>query len=151
MTARCGLGAPSVIEVAPLVDDYVPFPTSWWLTCPALVAMVADVESAGGCSRWSRRIAVDAPLTEEVLAADLRYREARAALAGGVDPCAGLGVAGQRDPLAVKCLHARVAAHMGGPGDPIGAGVLDPLPRAEHTHACDVAGCTVARDVARAR
>ena len=34
-------------------------------------------------------------------------------------------MAGQRDPLAVKCLHARLAAHLAGIADPIGAGVAE--------------------------
>jgi hypothetical protein len=36
-------------------------------------------------------------------------------------------VAGQADPLAVKCLHARVAAALAGIADPVGEGVLKQL------------------------
>jgi predicted aconitase with swiveling domain len=57
-------------------------------------------------------------------AADAAYRTARAAEGGGTDPCPVVGVAGQSDPLAVKCLHARVAAALAGTGDPVGEGVL---------------------------
>jgi hypothetical protein len=48
-------------------------------------------------------------------------------MAGGPDPCADVGTAGQADPLAVKCLHARLAATLAGTGDPVGAAVLAEL------------------------
>lgn len=124
---RCSFGRPAVIAVGPLLNDGTPFPTAFWLTCPWLAAAVSDLESAGGCSAWAGRITEDPGFAEEVAAADARYRSARAALSGGADPCAPVGVAGQVDPLAVKCLHARVAAQLAAVEDPVGAGVLAAL------------------------
>jgi hypothetical protein len=124
VAARCSFGRPSVIAVGPVLDDGTPFPTSWWLTCPWLASAVSDLESAGGCAAWAERVAADPALAGQVLAADQRYRSERAERCAGTDPCAGVGVAGQADPLAVKCLHARVAACSGGIADPVGAGVL---------------------------
>jgi hypothetical protein len=116
-----------VIEVGPLLDDGTPFPTTWWLACPWLAAAVSDLESAGACATWAARIATEPELAERVLSSDARYRSARGIRFEGPDPCAEVGIAGQADPLAVKCLHARVAAEVGGVGDPIGAGVLAAL------------------------
>jgi hypothetical protein len=127
VAARCSFGHPTVIAVGPMLDDGTPFPTTLWLSCPWLTAAVSDLESAGAGTMWAARIADDPALAEQVAAADERYRSARAASCVGTDPCAGVGVAGQTDPLAVKCLHARAAAEAGGLGDPVGAGVLAAL------------------------
>jgi hypothetical protein len=127
VSLRCSYARPAVIAVEPLLDDGTPFPTTWWLTCPCLAEAVSDLESAGACATWAARIATEPELAERVLSSDARYRSGRAALAAAGDPCAGVGVAGQADPLAVKCLHARLAAEVGGPGDPIGAEVLASL------------------------
>jgi hypothetical protein len=124
---RCEAGHPLLILVAPRLDDGSPFPTTFWLTCPRLVAAVAALESAGANARWTARISTDAALASALLAADAAYRAAREAEGGGDDPCAQVGVAGQAERLAVKCLHARVAAALGGVPDPIGAAVVSDL------------------------
>lgn len=72
-------------------------------------------------------MAADPDLAERMRRADDRYRALRSALGFGDDPCAGVGVAGQADPLVVKCLHARIAAFLGGTGDPVGERVLADL------------------------
>jgi len=72
-------------------------------------------------------------------AADAEYRQRRAACAGGDDPCAAVGIAGQRDPLATKCLHAHVAAAAAGIDDPVGAALLDEGPRECPDDRCDAA------------
>lgn len=129
VAARCPSGAPIVIAVAPTLEDGSPFPTTFWLTCPRLTAAVSDAESAGEGTRYADALASDTGLAEAVAAADTAYRAARASEAGGVDPCASVGTAGQRDPLAVKCLHARVAAYLCGIPDPIGEAVARKLSR----------------------
>jgi hypothetical protein len=121
---RCGAEAPCVIRVNARLEDGTPFPTTWWLTCPWLVEAVGALESAGACAEWTARIAADVDLAAAVLYADRAYRHARAVLAGGEDPSHGRGVAGQADPLTVKCLHARVAAALAGNPDPVGRAVL---------------------------
>lgn len=120
VVARCHHGLPAAIAVAPRLEDGSPFPTTFWLTCPLLVQAAGAAESAGEHARYAKRISAEADLASAALAADARYRSARADLGGGEDPCGAVGVAGQRDPLAVKCLHARVAAALAGIPDPIG-------------------------------
>jgi hypothetical protein len=124
VVARCPRDFPTAIAVAPAIGGGVLFPTTFWLTCPLLVEGVHALESAGEHAAWSRRAKVERALAEEMRAADAAYRAARASEGAGIDPCAGVGVAGQRDPLQVKCLHARLAAYLGGVGDPIGEALL---------------------------
>lgn len=75
-------------------------------------------------AEWSAKAASDAVLAEDLRRVDALVREARAAESGGTDACAAVGVAGQRDPLGVKCLHAHVALALAGMDDPIGTELL---------------------------
>jgi hypothetical protein len=124
---RCTHGHPRVIEVAPLLEDGSRFPTTLWLTCPWLAALVSASESDGHAAEWTARLATDRDLAIAARSADDEYRRMRRSLADGEDPCAGVGIAGQTDPLAVKCLHARVAAALTGIAEPVGLGVLAAL------------------------
>lgn len=121
MAARCAEGLPTVIAVAPMLEDGSPFPTTFWLTCPRLVEAVGALESAGRGAAFAARAQADPSFAAELASANSAYVAARTVEGSGADPCAGVGVAGQRDPLAVKCLHARLAAHLAGVPDPIGA------------------------------
>jgi hypothetical protein len=142
VAARCAVGRPTVIAVAPSLDRDRRFPTTFWLTCPRLSAAVSDLESAGGCASWAGRVAREGTLTAAVMTADAEYRRRRTALAGGSDPCGEVGTAGQADPLAVKCLHARLAATLAGTGDPVGEGVLAELMAAGAVDRCSDESCT---------
>lgn len=137
VVARCPHARPVVIAVAPLLADGTPFPTTFWLTCPHLVEAASDLESAGVTAVWTDRIAEDAVLAAAVCAADASYRAARAAEAGAVtDPLPAVGVAGQADPLVVKCLHARLAASLAGVPDPVGDAVLAAIGQSAGRAAC---------------
>ena len=142
VAVRCSHGSPTVLAVVPTLEDGTPFPTTFWLSCPHLCAIAAAAESAGEAARWSARAAEDSSLIVSLLAADAVYRAARAIEGGGEDPCDGVGVAGQADPLAVKCLHARVAAAAAGLPDPIGVELLTRGPRE-----CDDDRCACAPSV----
>jgi hypothetical protein len=52
--------------------------------------------------------------------ADEQYKRLRAEEGGGEDPCSNVGLAGQVDPCATKCLHAHLSAYLAGIDDPIG-------------------------------
>jgi hypothetical protein len=108
----------------PILANGEPFPTLMWLTCPWLVALLGRLESEGELEVWRERLSDDATLRAELLAADREYRLARAEANGGTDPCPAVGIAGQADPLAPKCLHAHAAAYVAGLRDPIGGAVL---------------------------
>lgn len=123
VAARCSFGYPVTIATAPVTEAGEPFPTLFYLTCPHLVGAVARLESAGAVEEWRSRIAEDPALQQRLLDADAEYRRARAAEGGGTDPVEA-GIAGLRDVLAIKCLHAHVAAVLAGIADPVGEAVL---------------------------
>lgn len=127
--ARCRFGFPQVIGTPPALDDGTPFPTLYWLTCPWLAASVGTAESGGAIGAWTSRLAADPSMSRRLRRSDDRYRARRASVAGGADPCASVGIAGQRDPAATKCLHAHVAATLAGIDDPVGTETLRQLGR----------------------
>jgi len=122
--ARCSYGYPTCIVTSPLTETGEPFPTLYYLTCPHLVEAVSRVESTGGIEQWRAALAADPALASRLRDADESYRSARAIEGGGVDPTPHVGIAGQRDVLATKCLHAHVAAYLAGVNDPVGEAVL---------------------------
>jgi hypothetical protein len=120
VATRCRYGHPSAVAVAPQLEDGTPFPTLYWLTCPYLTANVAQAESEGAVAGWASRIADDPGMAGRMRDADREYRRLRAAEGEGSDPCSDVGIAGQVDPCATKCLHAHVSAYLAGIDDPIG-------------------------------
>ena len=46
-------------EQAPYDDAGDPFPTTYYLTCPQLVAAISRLEAAGGVERWSKEVERD--------------------------------------------------------------------------------------------
>ncbi|MDO9558037.1 MAG: DUF501 domain-containing protein [Coriobacteriia bacterium] len=133
---RCRHAAPVVIATRPDLEDGEPFPTLFWLTCPVLCERVSALESSGATDAWTDRLASDVDLAAAMGAADEVYRRLRQAEAEGADRCSTVGIAGQRDPLKVKCLHAHVAAYLAGIADPVGQGALEGVP-----WECDDARC----------
>ena len=116
IACRCPHGYPAVTEQAALTDAGEPFPTTYWLTCPWLVAAVARLEAAGGVERWSSAAAADPALGESLTRAEERQRELR--------PELDAGIAGRRRAGTLKCLHAHVAFALAEPGYELGAAVL---------------------------
>ncbi|MBE0477096.1 MAG: DUF501 domain-containing protein [Coriobacteriia bacterium] len=126
VAVRCRFGYPQVIATPSVLEDGSPFPTLYWLTCPYLARAASDQESAGGVAREAGVLAADRALATAMRAADAVYRTRRAEESGGSDACEDVGIAGQRDPLATKCLHAHAAAALAGVVDPVGRRVLRP-------------------------
>jgi len=124
---RCSYGFPTVIATPSRLATGEPFPTTYYLTCPHLVQAISTLESAGEVERWASRLAAEPALAARMQAADAAYRNARATMSEGGDACAGVGIAGQRDARATKCLHAHVAASLAGIDDPVGHGVMATL------------------------
>jgi hypothetical protein len=123
VAVRCPFGRPAVTEQAPYDEAGEPFPTTYWLTCPHLVATVSRLEAAGGVERWSRAAADDAELGASLERAHAEQRELR--------PELDLGVGGaRRDAGSLKCLHAHVAFALARPGYELGERIvaeLEPL------------------------
>ena len=132
VVVRCPFGRPAVTEQAPYDDAGDPFPTTYYLTCPALVAEVSRLESAGGVERWSDAVAADEELATSLAEATAEQRTIRHELAGaaqGSDGGASLdsGIAGSRTPGRLKCLHAHVAFALAQPGYDLGDRMLAEL------------------------
>jgi hypothetical protein len=129
---RCPFGRPAVTEQAPYDDDGEPFPTTYYVTCPHLVAAVSRLEARGGVERWGAEVAHDPALRASLDAATAEQRRLRRQLAdGGVGRDGGasldLGIGGTRRPERLKCLHAHVAFGLARPGYELAERVLAEL------------------------
>ena len=135
VVVRCPFGLPAVTEQHPYDSRGQPFPTTYYLTCPRLVAAVSRLEAAGGVERWSERASADPDLADSLLRATEEQRAVRRELAEGrrgVDGGASLalGIAGAARPERLKCLHAHVAFALARPGYVLGERIvaqLEPL------------------------
>lgn len=118
--ARCHLDLPVVIAVPPHLDDGTPFPTLYWLTCPAANRRIGRLEGAGGVRAAEERIATDADYATRFARATVRYAGERDALIDETieRPRPSGGIAGSTG--GVKCLHAHYADHAAGNDNPVG-------------------------------
>jgi uncharacterized protein len=116
VVVRCPYGKPAVTEQAPFDDSGVPFPTTYYLTCPHLVAALARVEAAGGVERWSRLAREDPELRQSAEHGHEEQRRLRPELPGGIG--------GQTRSGGLKCLHAHAAFALARPGYELGERIL---------------------------
>ena len=129
VVVRCPFGAPAVTEQEPYDDAGAPFPTTYWLTCPQLVAAVSRLEAAGGVERWSQEARRSPELAESLERATDEQRAVRRELAGGQgardgSPSLELGIGGSARRGSLKCLHAHVAFALARPGYALGERIL---------------------------
>ena len=132
VVVRCPFGAPAVTEQEPYDAAGNPFPTTYYLTCPYLVAAVSRLEAAGGVERWSQAAAADPELAASRERANADQREVRRQLAAGREgsddgASLELGVGGSARHGSLKCLHAHVAYAVARPGYELGERILDEL------------------------
>ncbi len=132
VVVRCPYGRPAVTEQYPYDANGAPFPTTYYLTCPHLVAAIARVEAPGGVERWSRSAVDDADLRASLVRATEEQRRVRRELAAdtsGQDGGASLdlGIGGSRSPGRLKCLHAHAAFALARPGYVLGDRILDEI------------------------
>jgi uncharacterized protein len=116
VAVRCPYGRPAVTEQDPFDDSGEPFPTTFWLTCPHLVAAVARLEAGGGVERFGRLAAEEPELAASVEEAHEEQRRLRPELPGGVG--------GQTRTVGLKCLHAHAAFALARPGYALGERIL---------------------------
>lgn len=129
VAARCPFGLPAVTEQSPYDVHGEPFPTTYYLTCPHLVAAVARIEAAGGVERWSAALEHDPALVADLERATAEQRRLRRELAAGETGRDGgssldLGIGGSANPHRLKCLHAHAAYALARPGYLLGERVL---------------------------
>jgi hypothetical protein len=120
VAVRCPFGRPAVTEQAPFDEDGHPFPTTFWLTCPQLVAAVSRLEAAGGVERWTKEAEQDRELELSLQAANAEQRRLR--------PELPVGIGGASRSGSLKCLHAHSAFALARPGYELGDRILAELP-----------------------
>ena len=120
VAVRCPFGRPAVAEQAPRDENGDPFPTTFWLTCPHLVAAVSRLEAAGGVERWTRRVEEDRELARSLEAATTEQRRLR--------PELPVGIGGSSRSGSLKCLHAHAAFALARPGYEVGDRILAEVP-----------------------
>ncbi len=120
VVARCPFGCPAVTEQAPFDDRGRPFPTTFWLTCPFLVAAISRLEAAGGVESWTKRARRDGELRRSLADAEREQRALRPELA--------VGIGGSSRPGSLKCLHAHAAFALARSGYELGDRILAELP-----------------------
>ena len=117
--ARCRCGRPLVVVTTPRLPDGTPFPTTFYLSHPALVKGASTLESRGEMETMNARLGEDPELADAYVRAHEDYVSRRGQL-GDVPEIASVSAGGM--PTRVKCLHALVGhALAAGPGvNPIG-------------------------------
>jgi hypothetical protein len=118
---RCPFGAPAVTEQRPFDEGGRPFPTTYWLTCPNLVAEISRLEAAGGVERWSRAVRDDSELGRSLAEAEAEQRALRPELPAGIG--------GAKRGGSLKCLHAHAAFALARPGYELGDRILGEVSR----------------------
>ena len=108
-----------MIRDAPVDAEGNPFPTLFWLTCPAAVKAVSRIEASGEIGRYNEREERDPAFAEALERAHREYAEERSRDLTEAKDWGGVG--GTR--RGVKCLHAHYANHLAGGNDPVGAEV----------------------------
>ncbi len=132
VAVRCPYGRPAVTEQSPYSAAGEPFPTTYYVTCPHLVAAISRLEAAGGVERWSELAASDPELAASRAAAGQEQARLRRELAAGLSGRDGgasldLGIGGSRRGGSLKCLHAHAAFALARPGYVLGERILDEL------------------------
>ena len=119
IAARCVCGNPTVVSTAPRLSDGSPFPTFYYLTHPAAVAAMSELEATQVMLEFTGMLEADSALRSAYERAHSLYLADRAHWG---DPVEIRGVSAGGMPRRVKCLHA-LAGHAlaAGPGvNPIG-------------------------------
>ncbi len=137
----CPHGYPQVTVNRPLLRNgsgFEVFPTLFWLTCPYLVREVGKLEARGLVKEFEARISREPALREAYLRAHGEYRRERLSLLSpeekeflrevGAWGAVETGIAGLRNPVRVKCLHAQLAHYLARGDNPVGEEVARMLP-----------------------
>jgi uncharacterized protein len=121
VVVRCPYGRPAVTEQWPQDAVGAPFPTTYYLTCPYLVAAISRLEAGGGVERWSQATRADPELRASLERANEEQRALR--------PELPVGIGGSTRTGSLKCLHAHAAFALARPGYELGERILTELDR----------------------
>ena len=99
--------------------DGAPFPTTYYLTCPQLVARISRLEAEGGVERWTQVVRESPTLRASLDLANAEQQALRPEIPGGIG--------GSKRSGSLKCLHAHAAFALARPGYELGERILDEL------------------------
>jgi len=121
VVARCAYGLPTVVRVAPHLRNGTPFPTVFWLTCPAMKSAIGTLEADHSMVGLNVRLADDEGFAADYAAASDRYVAFRDELGGPLpgNPSAG-GMPGH-----IKCLHVHAGHHLATGDNVVGAWAVE--------------------------
>ncbi|AQA19182.1 hypothetical protein BST95_13975 [Halioglobus japonicus] len=122
VSVRNAAGEPSVIRVAPLVDDK-PFPTLYWLVDREISYRIDQEEASGLIAQLQDQINADSSLQAQMAEDHRRYKARREAYMseeerqrvkalGFGDVFEIKGIGGIADTSRIRCLHTWYAAHL---------------------------------------
>lgn len=113
---RCSFGLPTVVRVAPRLEDGTPFPTTFWLSCPLLRSRVGTLEADHAMVGFNERLQADETLARDYTASHERYVAFRDDLDTPLPGSPGNGGM----PGYVKCLHVHVGHFLATGDNPVG-------------------------------
>jgi hypothetical protein len=119
VVVRCPYGRPAVTEQWSRDADGAPFPTTYYLTCPQLVAKISRLEAEGGVDRWTQAVRESPELRASLDLANAEQQALRPDIPGGIGGSTRSG--------SLKCLHAHAAFALARPGYEVGERILDEL------------------------
>jgi hypothetical protein len=119
VVVRCPYGRPALTEQWPRDADGAPFPTTYYLTCPQLVAKISRLEADGGVERWTQAVRESPKLRASLELANAEQQALRPDIPGGIG--------GSTRGGSLKCLHAHAAFALASPGYEVGERILDEL------------------------
>ncbi|CAM9408377.1 unnamed protein product [Choristocarpus tenellus] len=142
-------GEPTVLKLYPLAvspkgvragnTERQPFPTMYWLSCPALKATISHLEKNGLVVEWEKRLQGNQESLIAMEKAHKEYAEERWSMLTDEDmaivrrnrwdQALGLtsGVAGINKPATIKCLHTHFAHFLATGENLVGKWVHDAL------------------------
>jgi uncharacterized protein len=129
----CGYGLPTVVRVAPRLEDGTPFPTTFWLTCPVLRSRVGRLEAEQAMVALNERLADEPAFAAAYASAHERYLSFRDGLG---DPLPDATVSAGGMPRHVKCLHVHAAHHLATGDNVVGAWTVEQATPAPCSEPC---------------
>ncbi|MGM0471487.1 MAG: DUF501 domain-containing protein [Bacillota bacterium] len=153
----CAEGYPQVVVTYPIFEqqgELKLFPTTYWLSCPKLVAEISVLEAEGLIQELQQEIMSDSVLEAALSTAHQQYAKRRVNLLNEKDKSrlknqcpkrwqiiAESGVGGIVAKEGIKCLHTHYADYLVNPQNPVGQRVDKLLTAdlaAEYQHKCQI-------------
>ena len=141
---KCKYGYPVTIQSLPYKiqnGEKLPFPTTFWLTCPYLRRKIGTLESNGYIDKAKEMLKDKNTLNEFIKAREITIQTRLSMVDKNFKYykyLSELGIGGSKDDLKIKCLHLHVANYFKTQVNPIGKWILENL---ENTECSDCECC----------